>query len=112
MAYVGKSEAVAALQAPTLGSNAAADFSFWRKLASCPDGMLKPEYRNGPESESPAKTSKPWTMNVMGLAGFAIWRGVYFTKLFSYSNRYNVAGDWIRSFFFGRTVASSLQNAK
>jgi len=111
MAYVGKSEAVAALQAPTLGSNAAADFSFWRKLASCPDGMLKPEFRSKESASAPAKKPEPWKMNVMGLAGFAIWRGVYFTKLFSYSNRYNVAGDWIRSFFFGRTVASSLQSS-
>jgi len=107
MAYVGKSEAVAVLQAPPLGNNPLKDFSFWRGLASCPDGLLKPEHRTAPDMIE--KKSSPWTVNVMGIAGFAVWRGVYFTKLFSYSNRYNVAIDWIRNFFFGRKVASSMQ---
>merc|ERR1712107_564949 len=96
-AYVGDSKAVAVLQKPELGANHLKDFSFWRKLASCPDEWLKPEYK----MTAPAKSNRP-VVNVTGVAGFAIWRGVYFTKLFSYSNRFNVASDWIRNFFFGR----------
>jgi len=111
MAYVGKSEAVAVLQSPELGANPLKDFSFWRKLASCPDGWLKPEHRMSAPAESVEKKG-PWIVNVTGIAGFAIWRGVYFTKLFSYSNRFNVAIDWIRNFFFGRVVASSSQDSK
>jgi len=108
MAYVGDSKAVAVLQSPELGANPLKDYTFWRKLASCPDGWLKPEYR----MTAPAKTTRPRTVNVTGVAGFAIWRGVYFTKLFSYSNRFNVASDWIRNLFFGRVVASSLQDSE
>jgi len=107
MAYVGKSEAVAVLESPGLGNSPLKDFSFWRGLASCPDGLLKPEHRTS--AGVVEQSSTLWTINVMGLAGFAVWRGVYFTKLFSYSNRFNVAVDWIRNLFFGRVVASSTQ---
>merc|ERR1712206_3560 len=107
MAYVGDSKGVAVLQKPELGANHLKDFSFWRKLASCPDEWLKPEYK----MTAPATNNRP-VVNVTGVAGFAIWRGVYFTKLFSYSNRFNVASDWIRNFFFGRVVASSLQDSE
>jgi len=104
MAYVGKGEAVAELAAPKLGANKLNDFSFWRKLASCPQGWMKPEHR----TSAPAKSPEKWKVTIAGMGGFAIWRGVYFTKLFSYSNRFNVATDWIRNFFFGRVVASSV----
>jgi len=108
MAYVGKSEAVAVLTSPNLSGSYLKSFSFWRQLASCPDHLLKPEHR----TSTPANTATQKTLNVMGISGFAVWRGVYFAKLFSYSNRFNVANDWIRSFFFGRVVASSLQASK
>jgi len=106
MAYVGKSEAVAVLEAQGLGRNPLKDFSFFRGLAGCPDGLLKKEHRT---ADGLTEGPKPWTLNVMGKAGFAVWRGVYFTKLFSYQNRFNVGVDWLRNFFFGRVVASSTQ---
>merc|ERR1712107_763537 len=71
-AYVGDSKAVAVLQKPELGANHLKDFSFWRKLAGCPDEWLKPEYK----MTAPAKSNRP-VVNVTGVAGFAIWRGVY-----------------------------------
>merc|ERR1719387_3313950 len=109
MAYVGSSEAVAALTPPSVPSlvpDRCADFAFWRKLASCPEGWLKKEHQTTPKEQ--VKKSE-W--NIVGLSGFAIWRGVYFTKLFSYRNRFNVATDWMRAFFFGRTVASPVQSS-
>jgi NADH:ubiquinone reductase (non-electrogenic) len=99
MAYVGKGEGVAELTVPT------ADFSFWRELATCPQGWLKEEHRN-----LPVEKPNTWKITVQGLGGFAIWRGVYFVKLFSYSNRFNVTTDWVRNFFFGRVIASSVQS--
>merc|ERR1712232_981730 len=108
MAYVGEGQGVAVLSPPSTSTvtKGFAKSSFFRQLASCPDAMLKPEHRTG----TPAVTSeKKFEMNVFGMSGFAVWRGVYFTKLFSYSNRFNVATDWMRNFFFGRVVASSTQ---
>lgn len=107
MAYVGKHEAVAVLQ---LGASHLKAFSFWRKLASCPDSWLKPQHRLGDDKEL-ADGSDKKNVNVLGVSGYGVWRAVYFSKLFSYSNRFNVASDWVRSFFFGRVVASSLQSS-
>jgi NADH:ubiquinone reductase (non-electrogenic) len=101
LAYVGKGSAVAVLTAPSIGS--VKDFAFWRTLASCPEDWLKKEYKT-PEDKPQGKE-----ITAFGLPGFAIWRGVYFTKLISYRNRFNVATDWLRTFFFGRTVASPLR---
>jgi len=108
MAYVGKGEGVAALEIPALGSSKMKDFSFWRKLASCPQDLMVDECKS---AKQPTKT-EPWKVTVMGMGGFAIWRGVYFTKLFSYANRFNVATDWIRNMIFGRVVASHVQSMK
>jgi len=68
--------------------------------------MLKPEHRTGVPVVTP---EKKFEINVLGMSGFAVWRGVYFSKLFSYSNRFNVATDWVRNFFFGRKVAESAE---
>jgi NADH:ubiquinone reductase (non-electrogenic) len=103
LAYVGKGEAVAVLAAPKLVPESCKEFAFWRKLASCPDNWLKEENRTAVEKPQQKEIS------IIGLGGFAIWRGVYFTKLISYRTRYNVATDWLRSFFFGRTVASPVR---
>lgn len=108
MAYVGKGEGVAALEIPALGASKMKDFSFWRKLASCPQDWVADESK----SEKQPQKTEPWKVTVMGMGGFAIWRGVYFTKLFSYSNRFNVATDWTRNLFFGRVVASHVQTMK
>jgi len=105
MAYVGDRKAVAVLTPPNAKSLArgAVNMSFFRQLASCPDSMLKPKFRTGTQAEP----KKQFELSIFGLSGFAVWRAVYFTQLFSYSNRFNVATDWIRNFFFGRKVAWS-----
>merc|ERR1712232_966091 len=106
MAYVGESQSVAVLSPPNLKlTKSFANASFFRQLASCPDSMLKPEHRTGAPV---VVTEKKREISMLGMSGFAVWRGVYFSKLFSYSNRFNVATDWIRNFFFGRVVASSV----
>jgi len=105
LAYVGNAEAVADLALPKLVPETCRSFAFWRKLASCPDDWLKPDQRTN------AKFPQQRSMTFFGLSGFAIWRGVYFTKLFSYRNRYNVATDWLRAFVFGRTVASPVRSS-
>jgi len=108
MAYVGKGKSVAVLSPPKLDTvtKGFARASFFRSLASCPDSMLKPEHRTGAPDVTP---EKKFEINVLGMSGFAVWRGVYFSKLFSYSNRFNVATDWIRNLFFGRKVAESAE---
>eukprot|EP00747_Dinoflagellata_sp_TGD_P167395 gnl/TRDRNA2_/TRDRNA2_191745_c0_seq1.p1 gnl/TRDRNA2_/TRDRNA2_191745_c0~~gnl/TRDRNA2_/TRDRNA2_191745_c0_seq1.p1 ORF type:complete len:571 (-),score=91.74 gnl/TRDRNA2_/TRDRNA2_191745_c0_seq1:271-1983(-) len=100
MAYVGKGEAVAVLTAPQLPK---IGNGFWRSLAECPDDAMKPEHQH--KASAPAKNE--WSF--AGMFGFGIWRGVYFAKLFSYKNRFNVGTDWLRAFFFGRTVATPLR---
>jgi len=108
MAYVGEGKSVAVLSPPKLDTvtKGFARASFFRSLASCPDSMLKPEHRTGAPDVTP---EKKFEINVLGMSGFAVWRGVYFSKLFSYSNRFNVATDWIRNLFFGRKVAESAE---
>lgn len=100
MAYVGKAEAVAVLEPPPISAK------FWRTLSNCPDSWIKPEHKMTGKNVETEKN----VINVLGFQGFTVWRGVYFVKLFSYSNRFNVASDWIRNFFFGRVVASSLKS--
>jgi NADH:ubiquinone reductase (non-electrogenic) len=50
-------------------------------------------------------------VSTLGPAGFAVWRSVYFTKLFSIRNRFNVTGDWLRCIIFGRPIASATQTS-
>lgn len=104
LAYVGKGQAVAVLTSP-ISTPAVDSFAFWRKLASCPEDWIKPELRTKPDK----KQKKAFEVTAFGLSGFAIWRGVYFTKLISYRNRFNVGTDWLCAFFFGRTVASPVR---
>merc|ERR1712196_519699 len=73
MAYVGSSQAVAVIQPPAVSS------SFWRYLSSCPDNWLKPEHRMSGKQIEPKKS----VLNVLGVKGFAVWRAVYYVKLFS-----------------------------
>jgi len=40
-----------------------------------------------------------------GQSVFWLWRSVYFSKLLSYKNRFMVATDWTKTFFFGRDVS-------
>jgi len=89
MAYVGKNEAAAELNPNSiikLGRSSITDHMWWRSLYGECDQL-----------------------KVMGWAGFAIWRSVYFSKLFSARNRWSVASDWTRTAFFGRPASSSAQ---
>lgn len=43
-------------------------------------------------------------ISVGGVATFIAWRGVYFSKLFSLRNRFQVAVDWTKVKFFGRDI--------
>jgi len=89
MAYVGKNEAAAELNPNAmikLGRSSITDHMWWRSLyGECNE------------------------IRVMGWAGFAIWRSVYFSKLFSARNRWSVASDWGRTAIFGRPASSSAQ---
>merc|ERR1719150_2620818 len=89
MAYVGKGEAAAELNPNAiikLGRSSITDHMWWRSLYGECDSL-----------------------RIMGWAGFAIWRSVYFSKLFSARNRWSVASDWARTAMFGRPASSSAQ---
>jgi len=89
MAYVGQGEAAAELNPNSiikLGRSSITDHMWWRSLyGECNE------------------------LRIMGRAGFAIWRSVYFSKLFSARNRWSVASDWGRTAIFGRPASSSAQ---
>ena len=59
----------------------------------------------------PLASQKTQNFNVVGQSGYAVWRSVYFSKVISYRNRYNIGTDWLRSVFFGRNVSSALQES-
>jgi len=90
MAYVGDGKAAAEVDpnsiAKKLGSSPITNRFFWRSLY-------------GDESH----------VKLMGAAGFALWRSVYFSKLMSARTRFCVASDWLRTSLFGRPAASSVQ---
>lgn len=89
MAYIGQGEAATEINPNSvikLGRSSITDHFWWRSLYGDTDQL-----------------------RVMGPAGFAIWRSVYFSKLFSTRNRWSVASDWIRTGFFGRPASSSAQ---
>lgn len=89
MAYIGNSEAATELfpnGLVKLGRSSITDHMWWRSLYGECDHI-----------------------RVMGLAGFAVWRSVYFSKLYSGKGRWCVASDWLRTSMFGRPSASSAQ---
>jgi len=89
MAYVGQGEAAAQLNPNAmikLGRSSITDHMWWRSLYGECDHL-----------------------KVMGWTGFAIWRSVYFSKLFSARNRWSVASDWARTGIYGRPASSSAQ---
>ena len=45
-------------------------------------------------------------VKVEGTSAFAIWRSLYFSKLLSSRNQAQVAFDWIKSWLFGRDIAT------
>jgi NADH:ubiquinone reductase (non-electrogenic) len=111
MAYVGQAQAVAVLASPDFATGGSTQFAFWRSLSSCPDELLKPEHRSGTSPNPDAKKDDN-NVTVTGIAGFGVWRGVYYAKLFHYQTRYNVAIDWIRNIFFGRVVSDSAVSSR
>merc|ERR1719160_1341747 len=100
LAYIGGNEAAAALPKPKMG------FSFFSSLYE--EAAHKEHAQNNPESASKKDTEN---INIVGPSGFAIWRGLYYSKVISYRNRYNIATDWIRAVLFGRNVSSPLQQS-
>mmetsp|Transcript_100300 Transcript_100300/g.214920 ORF Transcript_100300/g.214920 Transcript_100300/m.214920 type:complete len:507 (+) Transcript_100300:88-1608(+) len=91
MAYIGQGEGAAEINPNSLiklGRSSITDHMWWRSLY-------------GDETN----------LRVMGPVGFAIWRSVYFSKLFSTRNRWSVASDWMRTGFFGRPASSSVQGS-
>jgi len=89
MAYIGKGEAATEINPNSLirlGRSCITDHIWWRSLYGETDYL-----------------------RIMGTAGFAIWRTVYFSKLLSTRNRWSVTSDWIRTAFFGRPASSSAQ---
>jgi len=89
MAYVGDGKAVAEIDPNSmvkLGRSPITNHFFWRSLYGDQDQL-----------------------RLMGPAGFALWRSVYFSKLVSVRTRWCVASDWLRTALFGRPVSSSAQ---
>lgn len=48
---------------------------------------------------------------VSGAAGYAIWRSLYFSKLLSARNRFQVAFDWTNRAIFGREISTPFNQA-
>jgi len=88
MAYVGKHAAVveAKLGPPKLKVQ---DHFWWRSLHGA-----------APASDNETRAAAELT----GGAAFAFWRGTYFSKLMSPTNRVAVGVDWFRAEMFGRDV--------
>mmetsp|Transcript_48477 Transcript_48477/g.113464 ORF Transcript_48477/g.113464 Transcript_48477/m.113464 type:complete len:514 (-) Transcript_48477:85-1626(-) len=89
MAYIGENKAATELFPNgliKLGRSSVTDHLWWRSLYGEVDHV-----------------------RVMGVAGFAVWRSVYFSKMYSARGRWCVASDWLRTSFFGRPAASSAQ---
>eukprot|EP00929_Paragymnodinium_shiwhaense_P030538 TRINITY_DN1728_c1_g1_i3.p1 TRINITY_DN1728_c1_g1~~TRINITY_DN1728_c1_g1_i3.p1 ORF type:complete len:512 (+),score=142.96 TRINITY_DN1728_c1_g1_i3:101-1636(+) len=89
MAYIGDNEGAAELFPKgllKLGTNSVTDHFVWRSLYGDVDHA-----------------------QFLGLAGFAVWRSVYFNKMYSRRGCWSVGSDWTRTFLFGRPAASSAQ---
>jgi NADH:ubiquinone reductase (non-electrogenic) len=89
MAYIGEGQGAAEIDPNSvikLGRSSFTDHLWWRSLYGEADQL-----------------------RIMGPVGFAIWRSVYFSKLISGRNRFNVASDWVKTCLFGRPTASSAQ---
>jgi NADH:ubiquinone reductase (non-electrogenic) len=89
MAYTGDSAAATELNPEgimKLGKGTISDHLWWRSLYGEVDHI-----------------------RVMGFVGFAVWRSVYFSKMFSSRGRWCVASDWLRTTFYGRPASSSAQ---
>jgi len=81
MAYIGDNQAATELFPNgliKLGRSSITDHMWWRSLYGDVDHI-----------------------RVMGVAGFAVWRSVYFSKMYSMRGRWCVASDWFRTFLFG-----------
>jgi len=87
MAYVGDGKAAAEVDPNSIAKKLLLGNDFWRSLY-------------GGESN----------FKLMGAAGFALWRSVYFSKIMSARLRWCVASDWMRTAMFGRPAASSSQD--
>jgi NADH:ubiquinone reductase (non-electrogenic) len=120
MAYIGSKQAIVVTK-PSLGEpplQRLRDHVWWRSLhgAAAPSleaaedlsfavSSSSPSLSSlSPEQERKEKFTPPEERTLTGGAAFAFWRGVYFSKLLSGSNRLAVATDWLRAELFGRDV--------
>ena len=95
MTYIGDGEAAVSLPQPKFGGN------FFASL-----------YEEAASRETREKQSQnDGHIDLVGGAGFAVWRSVYFSKVVSWNNRYNIATDWLRAIAFGRNASSALQQS-
>jgi len=89
MAYIGGGEGVVEMTMSSEKKSSPSgelDYSFWRAL-------------HGAVGEP----------RIAGQSGFMIWRSVYFSMLLSAKNRVAIAGDWARTFLFGRDITTPPQ---
>eukprot|EP00446_Apocalathium_sp_SHHI-4_P040719 CAMPEP_0177336884 /NCGR_PEP_ID=MMETSP0368-20130122/24024_1 /TAXON_ID=447022 ORGANISM="Scrippsiella hangoei-like, Strain SHHI-4" /NCGR_SAMPLE_ID=MMETSP0368 /ASSEMBLY_ACC=CAM_ASM_000363 /LENGTH=511 /DNA_ID=CAMNT_0018797767 /DNA_START=75 /DNA_END=1610 /DNA_ORIENTATION=- len=89
MAYIGDSQAATEVFPNgliKLGQSSITDHLWWRSLYGDVDHV-----------------------RVMGVAGFAVWRSVYFSKMYSMRSRFSVGLDWSRTALFGRPSAAPTQ---
>eukprot|EP00929_Paragymnodinium_shiwhaense_P031310 TRINITY_DN1756_c0_g1_i2.p1 TRINITY_DN1756_c0_g1~~TRINITY_DN1756_c0_g1_i2.p1 ORF type:complete len:512 (+),score=148.28 TRINITY_DN1756_c0_g1_i2:100-1635(+) len=89
MAYIGDNQGAAEVfpnGLMKLGQNSLTDHFVWRSLYGDVDHA-----------------------QFLGLGGFAVWRSVYFNKMYSRRGCWSVGSDWGRTFLFGRPAASSVQ---
>jgi len=89
MAYVGKHAAVVEAKLGPPRSKVQ-DHFWWRSL-------------HGAAPASSDETTRA-AAELTGASGFAFWRGTYFSKLMSPTNRVAVGVDWFRAEYFGRDV--------
>jgi NADH:ubiquinone reductase (non-electrogenic) len=87
LAYVGGNKGIAELKSV-----------LWTRY---PAAILS---NNQDGSKSTENDQKP--VQVTGTSAFAIWRSLYFSKLMSARNLFQVSFDWMRSAVFGRDIST------
>ena len=90
MAYIGNSQAIAQVSLPTslkLGTPPKLNDHLWWRALHGADSKSSPGPATGAGEAGRAEGGWNKQRNLTGGAAFAFWRGVYFSKLLSGSNR-------------------------